>query len=111
MRERIKYKPMKNKENVVESIKSFVSERTGAVYKVRLDLNNMIYGIKNLNSEQIFYGGENINNYIVLARTARKHLERLGVKLGKESRMRTFGRCEKGYSQKKHVETLKEDNQ
>ena len=94
-------------ENVLISNRVFVSQSTGARYSVILDLNNFTFRIRNENSKtNTAIGGENINNLNVLKRTAKKHLERLGVNFSLESRMRTFGRCEKGYTQKKHTKLL-----
>ena len=96
---RIRYKDLGN--GKYESTRTFKSKR-GIRYKVRLDTNNMTYAIKNLNSEHLLKGGENLNNLNVLKQAARERLEGLGVELGTESRDRTFGRCEKGYTQEKH---------
>lgn len=94
-------------ENVLISNRVFVSQSTGARYSVILDLNNFTFRIRNENSKtNTVIGGENINNLNVLKRTAKKHLERLGVSFSSESRMRTFGRCQKGYNQKKHINKL-----
>lgn len=101
---RIRYKEHKIRENVLESIQVFTSEVNGARYKVRLDLNNNTYEIKNLSSEFIFRGGDSINNINVLKRAAKKRLEELGVSFQREERDRTFGLCNKGYNQKKHTE-------
>lgn len=104
MSKRIRYKDHKSRENVLESIQTFTSSVNGALYKVRLDLNEFTYEIKNLRSEMIFRGGENITNLNVLKRAAKRRLEDLGVVFETEQRDRTFGLCRKGYNQKKHME-------
>jgi hypothetical protein len=104
MSTRIRYQKHSKRENVLESVQTFISDSTGAKYKVRLDLNNMMYEIKNLRSEKLHKGGEGINNLAVLKRNAKKHLSKLGVKFDGEDRKRTFGLCEKGYNQDKHLE-------
>jgi hypothetical protein len=101
---RIRYKAHDKRENVMESVQTFISSTTGARYKVRLDLNEMIYEIKNLSSEKVYRGGEKVKNLNVLKRNAKKRLEGLGVDLGVERRDRTFGLCKKGYTQEKHLE-------
>ena len=58
-------------------------------------------------------GGENINNLNVLKRTAKSTLEKkFGVSFDEEVRSRTYGLCEKGWSQekeiKKRIDKLKE---
>lgn len=98
---RIRYKKTKD-ENVVVSNKVIRSQRTGAEYLVYLDLENVTYKIKNINSENVHRGGENINNLNVLKRNVKSRLEGMGVVFGEEERDRTFGRCPKGYSQKIH---------
>jgi len=97
---RIRYKKT-DKENIVVSNKILRSERTGAEYLVYLDLENVTYKIKNINSENIHTGGENINNLNVLKRSVKNRLEGMGVVFSEEERDRTFGRCPKGWSQKK----------
>jgi len=93
--------------NVLISNRIFVSQTTGARYVVILDLNDFTFRIRNeLSKTNIVVGGENINNLNVLKRTAKKHLERLGVEFSDEQRYRTFGLCEKGYNQKKHTNKL-----
>ena len=98
---RIRYKKTKD-ENIVVSNKILTSQRTGAQYLVYLDLENVTYKIKNINSENIHRGGENINNLNVLKRSVKSRLEGMGVVFEDEERDRTFGRCTKGYSQKIH---------
>lgn len=98
---RIRYKKTKD-ENIVVSNKILRSQRTGAEYLVYLDLENVTYKIKNINSENVHRGGENINNLNVLKRSVKTRLEGMGVVFEEEERDRTFGRCVKGYSQKIH---------
>lgn len=98
---RIRYKKTKD-ENVVVSNKILTSQKTGAQYLVYLDLDNVTYKIKNIRSENIHTGGENINNLNVLKRTVKSRLEKMGVSFEDEERDRTFGRCNKGYTQKIH---------
>jgi hypothetical protein len=98
--QRIRYKETREK-GIQESTRTFKSKR-GVPYKVRLNLNDMTYAIKNLNSENLIKGGENINNLNVLKQAARERLEGLGVELATESRDRTFGLCKKGYNQDLH---------
>lgn len=98
---RIRYKKT-DKENIVVSNKVLKSSSTGAEYLVYLDLENVTYKIKNINSENVHRGGENINNLNVLKRSVKSRLEGMGVKFAEEERDRTFGRCPKGYSQKLH---------
>lgn len=99
MSSRIRYK--ETSKGVFESVKTFTSSR-GVQYKVRIDLNEKVYAIKNLHSENLIKGGEGITNLNVLKQSARDRLESLGVSLTTEKRNRTFGKCEKGYSQSKH---------
>lgn len=102
MNERIRYVEYKGKENHVISNKEYISKKTGAKYKVVLDLENMLFMIRNERSKEfIKKGGEGINNINVLKRTARKELAKLGIEMDRESRDRTFGRVEKGMTQKK----------
>ena len=98
---RIRYKKT-NKEDVVVSNRVLKSTSTGAEYLIYLDLKEVTYKIKNINSENIHRGGENINNLNVLKRSVKTRLEGMGVKFQDEERDRTFGICSKGYSQKKH---------
>jgi len=83
MNERIRYTELKHKENHVISIREFISKKTGARYKVILDLENLLYMIRNERTKTfIKKGGDNINNLNVLKRTARKELASLGVEMG-----------------------------
>ncbi len=99
--QRIRYN--EEEDGVFRSRKSYVSEINGAIYQLILDTNEMIYKIKNVNSERyVVVGGENINNMNVLKRTAKSALEKLGVSFTEESRARTYGLCPKGYSEEIH---------
>lgn len=100
---RIRYKKTPE-ENVVVSNKILRSERTGAEYLVYLDLKEVTYKIKNINSENVHRGGENINNLNVLKRSVKNRLEGMGVVFDDEERQRTFGRCPKGMTQEKWLE-------
>jgi hypothetical protein len=102
MSERIRYIEHKHRENQVISIREFVSKKSGARYRIILDLANFLFMIRNERTKEfVLKGGENINNLNVLKRTARKELESLGVEMERESRDRTFGRVPKGMTQKK----------
>ena len=108
MSERIRYEKYDNRENHVISCQEFVSKSTGARYKIILDLDNNLYMVRNERTKTfVKKGGENINNLNVLKRTARKELETLGVQLQRESRDRTFGKVQKGMTQKKWEELNK----
>ena len=106
---RIRYIQSDRGENIVESTKILVSETTGARYKVYLDLENRTYAIKNIHSERLLKGGENINNMNVLKRTVKKRLSSMGVNFDNEVRDRSFGRCPKGYSQEIHENKDEDD--
>jgi|11_taG_2_1085331.scaffolds.fasta_scaffold00996_4 hypothetical protein len=103
---RIRYKNTKE-EGVVVSNKILKSERTGAEYLVYLDLENVTYKIKNINSENVHRGGENINNLNVLKRSVKTRLEGMGVRFEDEERFRSFGRCPKGMTQQKWMDINK----
>ena len=103
---RIRYKKTKD-ENIVVSNKVLRSQRTGAEYLVYLDLENVTYKIKNINSENVHRGGENINNLNVLKRSVKSRLEGMGVVFEDEERFRSFGRCPKGMTQKKWMDLNK----
>ncbi len=103
MAKRIRYN--EEKPGIFRSRQVYTSSSTGARYKVLLDTNEMIFKIQNLNTMTFVYvGGENINNMNVLKRTAKATLEKkFGVLFDDESRSRTYGRCEKGWSQEKEI--------
>ena len=96
--QRIKYKDHV-KDGMLISRRTFISTTTGASYKVVLDLNEMKYKIRNERTKVFSVISKEYGNLNVLKRTARAHLEKLGVQLKRESRQRTFGRCNKGYTQ------------
>ena len=100
MAQRIRYKETKEP-GVVVSTKTYTSARTGAQYKVYLNLNDVTYKIKNVNSENVYRGGENINNLNVLKRNVKARLESMGVQFEGEERWRSFGLCPKGMTQEK----------
>jgi len=103
MSARIRYAPT-DREGEYESIKIFVSSSTGARYKVFINVVNFSYRIRNEHNKlNIIKKEKGINNLNVLKRAAKRDLESLGVRFNDESRNRTFGLCEKGYNQKKHV--------
>lgn len=111
MANRIRYEKTKI-EGVYKSKQIFVSATTGARYKVVIDTNNKIYKIMNvLKQMTIAEGGEKINNINVLKDAAKKRLQKLGVRFEDEMRNRTFGLCEKGYSQEKHKNKETENNE
>jgi len=88
MKNRIKYKEIS--ENVYESCKLFVAEKSGGVYKVILDLNTKTYKVINVKQRTIVKSSEkdnkSCNNLIVLKRQAKKALKELGVKFDLEIR-------------------------
>lgn len=99
---RIRYEKHPTRENSLISLNDYVSERTNARYKIVLDLDKMIFGIRNERSKEFIFVSKPYTNLNVLKRTARSKLESLGIKLSRESRDRTFGVVEKGYTQKIH---------
>lgn len=98
---RIRYQDQDGRENTKISLNVYVSQSTGARYRVILDLNDMVYKIRNERTKEFVIKSEAYGNINVLKRNARAHLEKLGVKLSKEARDRTFGLCEKGFTQQK----------
>lgn len=108
MSQRIRYV---KKGNVLISVSDVISKK-GSKYSVTIDLTDMTYVIKNTLSNRKYKGGEDINNLNVLKRKIKTHLKHLGVEFEKERRKRTFGKCEKGYNQEKHLkETNKQTEQ
>lgn len=105
---RIKYQDHKHRENSLISSSSYTSTSTGAKYRVILDLNEMKYYIRNERTKEFVFKSKNYGNMNVLKRNARAELERFGVDLRREVRDRSFGRCNKGYTQTKHEQG--EDN-
>ena len=106
-KQRIRYLKKDGKLVSIEPIAS----KNGAKYQVFIDLETKTYVIRNLLSLRRYEGGEGINNMNVLKNKIKKHLKQLGCQFGTEKRFRTFGKCEKGFSQKQHLEKLKEINQ
>lgn len=108
--QRIKYIDHKYRENSMISAKAYVSESTGARYRIILDFDEMKFYIRNERTKEFVQKSKAYKNLNVLKRTARSELERFGVNLKREVRDRTFGRCPKGYSQKKHelLESMKD---
>ena len=104
MGQRIRYQKQTKKYSTLISVQDFVSNKTGAKYKVILDVDNGIYKIRNERTKEFVVKSEAHSNMNVMKRKARAHLEKLGVSLSKESRDRTFGRCNKGYTQGEHEE-------
>jgi hypothetical protein len=99
---RIKYTEHLYRENHLISVKSFTSKSTGAIYKVLLDLDNYIYLIRNEKNKLFIFESKKYGNLNVLKRNARSKLKKLGVEIGKEIRIRTFGICKKGYTEEEH---------
>lgn len=85
-----------------------VYSNKGSKYMVFIDLQTMTYIIRNVLSLRKYEGGKGINNLTVLKRNVKKHLSHLGVPFGREVRQRTFGICEKGYSQAKEIQKRRE---
>jgi len=93
-----------DKEGILESNNIFVSQQTGARYKVFINIIDKTFRIRNeLSKLNIVMGGEGINNLNVLKRAAKRSLEKLGVNFKDEMRRRSFGLCDKGYNQSKHL--------
>jgi hypothetical protein len=103
---RITYIDHPKKEGYLKSSHTFISAKTGAEYEVQIDTVNKVFHVKNIKSESIIYSSTNrkINNRNVLLRYVKRYLMYLGVSFQTELRDRTFGRCEKGYTQRKHKE-------
>ena len=102
MNSRISYISIDGNEKLKVS-KSFIISNRGTRYKVFLDLEKMEYRIHNALKRRWYTGKNKINNINVLKRAAKRHLLRLGCRFKEEVRNRTFGICEKGYSQQKHI--------
>ena len=89
---------------ILESTCEYISKETGGCYRVYLDLNTVNYKIINVKSRLTFTHPRPLTNINVLKRLARRKLQELKIKAVDEKRNRTFGRCEKGYTQKKYLE-------
>jgi hypothetical protein len=90
-------------DGIFQSHNILVSE-SGAKYLVTYDLNTMKYRIKNVLTRRIYSCERKVTNINVLKRKIRARLKSLGVKLKDESRNRSFGICQKGYTQKEHLQ-------
>jgi hypothetical protein len=99
---RIRYIEHPTRDNALLSLNSYTSQKTGAKYKIILDLENMQYMIRNERSKEVSFTSKKYVNLNVLKRTARAKLEDFGVSLKRESRDRTFGLCPEGYNQNTH---------
>lgn len=99
---RIKYIQDENKPHLYHSKYEIISIR-GSRYKVTLNLQEMTYIIRNIKKRRNYTCDIKITNLNVLKRKVKSHLTRLGCKFSMEIRNRTFGLCEKGYSQQKHL--------
>lgn len=101
MASRIRYKKT-GKPNELVSRNIIQSSSTGAKYLVYINTEEVTYRIKNLNTERLYHGGENINNMNVLKRNIKAKLEKsFGVVFETETRDRTFGVVPKGMTQAK----------
>ncbi len=98
---RIRYQAQRGKKNTVISIQEFVSDSTGAKYRIVLDYTEMVFKIRNERIKEFVFKSKAYGNLHVLKRNARNKLKDFGVPVHKESRDRTFGRCDKGHSQDK----------
>lgn len=105
---RIKYIDHKYKSNHKISLNDYVSESTGARYRIVLNLNDNEYYIRNERTKEYVFKSNSYGNLNVLKRNARNKLQKFGVNLGREVRNRTFGRCNKGFSQEEHVRRERE---
>ena len=103
--QRIRYK---EKDGKLISVKPIFSKK-GSSYMIYIDIESKTYMIRNQLSLRSYTGGEKINNMNVLKRKVKAHLEQLGCVFGDESRNRSFGLCEKGYTQEKERERRKQE--
>lgn len=101
---RIRYVKHPTREECFLSLNQYTSQKTGAKYKIVLDKGNMKFMIRNERSKEFIFTSKEYKNLHVIKRTARKKLENLGVSLGRESRDRQFGLCDKGFTQSKFEE-------
>jgi len=99
--ERIKYSDHKYKANHRISNKAYTSKSTGAKYRIILNLEEMIYCIRNERTKSYIFKSGSYTNLNVLKRTARAKLESYGIQLKRESRDRSFGLCSAGTTQEK----------
>ncbi len=105
--ERIKYKNHDYRDNHKISVKVYKSQSTGASYRIILNLTDMEYYIRSERTKKFIFKSRSYTNLNVLKRTARSKLEYYGVRLKMESRNRTFGRCQSGYTQDQWEEEQK----
>jgi len=105
---RIIYRKSKVRIGMLESCLTFISSSRGTEYRVYIDLENKKYYIKNMTRESLIHMPEDIgvDHKNTLYMQAKNHLKVLGVVFRRELRNRQFGICEKGYTQKKHIEKL-----
>ena len=101
MGNRIRYEKQPQRENTMISVQEFVSTKTGARYRVIIDMEEKTYKIRNERTKTFTVISKAYGNMNVLKSKARLNLEKLGVQLNKEIRDRTFGQCEKGMTQDK----------
>lgn len=106
---RIKYIDHKYRDNHKISLNQYVSESTGAKYRIVLNLEDMEYYIRNERTKEYVFKSNSYTNMNVLKRNARNKLEKFGVKLKREVRQRTFGRCPKNWTQEKQVRKDREE--
>lgn len=108
--QRIRYVDHKFKPGHKISLNSYTSETRGSSYRIILNLEDMEYYIRNERTkEYIKKSTIKYTNINVLKRNARRALESFGVSLDTESRSRTFGRCETGYTMKIHLEKIRDE--
>lgn len=111
-KQRIRYVSHKFKSNHKITCNVYTSESTGALYRVILNLDDMEFYIRNERTKAyVKKSNRPCNNLNVLKRNARKALESMGVVLDRESRSRSFGLCEKGYTMDKHLEKIREEKE
>ncbi len=96
------------KENQLVSKNELYSAK-GSRYLVYLNLDTMTYLIRNSVSLRKYEGGKNVNNLIVLKRVVKKHLAHLGVHFTKEKRFRSFGLCEKNWTESQEREKRRKE--
>lgn len=95
---------------ICESIHSYVSKRTGAVYRIKLDVKKVKYTIANIEGRHYYHSDDSIKNLNVLKRNVKKRLIGMGVEFESEKRKRTFGLCPKGYNQEVHTNKKESEN-
>lgn len=88
---RIRYLNKRNyPEHVVESAQQFKSQSTGATYKVRLNFEDGIYQVINVNQRKIVKtGGKKGFTHYWIKKIAKRALEELGVNFNLELRNNT----------------------